>query len=487
MDPRGRAAARRVAAGDGHVAPLRWKVHPAEQMRARFLRPESLVLAAACLVGALFQVLLPPWTGEDEPWHLEYAHHISRGHPPWGGKPLRAEDAKRLTISQLLVRERLAGLSEEEIVRVQAEIVASMRDAELFERIDWISWMGGARGFEEIQTAFTATRQPPLYYVLGGVWLAALGIENVEHELIALRLLSLPAYLAVVALTGALARLALRERRAVIGAMLVAALWPIHARQAAVVNNDVLAKLLAAAVLYAGARFLVGQGTRRTAAGLVVLGALGLFTKTTTVAPLLVAMGALLWSRGGRAGRRTLVAASALSIAVLAGGVLFWLALGSPVIPRHLGDLQGRLHAAMSEQLRKVLFETSIGQFGYYSRRFPDAVYPTAGIGLALAGLGLLFAWLRRGDVLVRRVLTYLAVAVVAQLVLIAMRGIGHGRYLLPLLPALAIFLAAGVVTAVPARRRNTALAVLAGALLLFDVVFVWYGLIRYEYFVVAS
>ena len=43
-------------------------------------RTRSLLLIAAVLHGLVYMLLLPPWMGEDEPWHVEYAHHLSTGH-----------------------------------------------------------------------------------------------------------------------------------------------------------------------------------------------------------------------------------------------------------------------------------------------------------------------------------------------------------------------------------------------------------------------
>ena len=48
-------------------------------------RARSLLLIAAVFHGLVYVLLLPAWMGEDEPWHVEYTHHLATGHVPWGG------------------------------------------------------------------------------------------------------------------------------------------------------------------------------------------------------------------------------------------------------------------------------------------------------------------------------------------------------------------------------------------------------------------
>ena len=79
-------------------------------------RASSLLLIAAVLHGLVYMLLLPPWMGEDEPWHVEYAHHISTGHPPWGGIEMHGadreenDDRRLMPLSQLQVRRRIGEL-----------------------------------------------------------------------------------------------------------------------------------------------------------------------------------------------------------------------------------------------------------------------------------------------------------------------------------------------------------------------------------------
>ena len=43
-------------------------------------RTTWLLLAAAALNGLVYLLLLAPWMGEDEPWHMEYASHVADGY-----------------------------------------------------------------------------------------------------------------------------------------------------------------------------------------------------------------------------------------------------------------------------------------------------------------------------------------------------------------------------------------------------------------------
>ena len=76
-------------------------------------RTRSLLLIAAVLHGLVYMLLLPPWMGEDEPWHVEYAHHLSTGHLPWGGIEMHGadreedDDRRLMPLSQLQVRRRI--------------------------------------------------------------------------------------------------------------------------------------------------------------------------------------------------------------------------------------------------------------------------------------------------------------------------------------------------------------------------------------------
>ncbi|MCH2106501.1 MAG: hypothetical protein MK291_07670, partial [Planctomycetes bacterium] len=112
-------------------------------------RARSLLLIAAVLHGLVYMLLLPPWMGEDEPWHVEYAHHISTGHAPWGGIEMygaeREEDDDRrlMPLSQLQVRRRIGGLKAGEIREAQERIIHSMREEDFFRRVDFAPWHGG--------------------------------------------------------------------------------------------------------------------------------------------------------------------------------------------------------------------------------------------------------------------------------------------------------------------------------------------------------
>ena len=83
---------------------------PGRDRRGRWL------LLAAALYGLPYHVLLPPWMGEDEPWHLEYAHHVSTGNAPLGGGPfwLKAQIRER-PLAHLQTMRRFPGVAAEEV------------------------------------------------------------------------------------------------------------------------------------------------------------------------------------------------------------------------------------------------------------------------------------------------------------------------------------------------------------------------------------
>ena len=155
-----------------------------KQAGIEILRPEAatgeqklfwLLLAAAVLHGLAYFLLLPPWMGEDEPWHVEYAHHVATGHTPWGGLPLAAKDREEMPFAHMQVRLRFAGLAPEEIAATEAEILDSMRGHDFWARVDWASWGGGAENFDQVARDHTATTHSPLYYAVSAAGLAIAG------------------------------------------------------------------------------------------------------------------------------------------------------------------------------------------------------------------------------------------------------------------------------------------------------------------------
>jgi hypothetical protein len=256
-------------------------------------------MLAALVHGLAYLVLLPPWMGEDEPWHVEYAGHVGQGHLPWGGEEMRFGDRELMSLSQLQMRRKVEGLEAEEILRTQWALLDSMREHDFWARVDWAAWPGGAQSLDQVVEAHTAAHQPPLYYLLGGALLYVAGATDVEARMWLLRILSLVAYVAVVAATFALAERTCRDPWVAVACALLVAWWPMHARQAGVANNDVLVKVLTSWTLLVAVDLAREGITARRMVKALALCAAALATKTTGAAALAPVALACAW-RGGR-------------------------------------------------------------------------------------------------------------------------------------------------------------------------------------------
>ena len=104
---------------------------------------------------------------------------------------------------------------------------------------------------------------------------------------------------------------------------------------------------------------------------------------------------------------------------------------------------------------------------------------------LTLAGLALALLLRRAG---VERRLLYLCLAAVGvQLVLIVLRGVASGRYLVPALPALGVLCAAGLTAPFPERARGALLRAAAAVLFAAAAAFLWGGLVLHQYLVIGA
>ncbi|MDP6989217.1 MAG: DUF2142 domain-containing protein [Planctomycetota bacterium] len=444
-----------------------------------------LVMLAALVHGLAYLVLLPPWMGEDEPWHVEYAGHVGQGHLPWGGEEMRFGDRELMSLSQLQVRRKVEGLEAEEILRTQWALLDSMREHDFWARVDWAAWPGGAQSLDQVVEAHTAAHQPPLYYLLGGALLYVAGATDVEARMWLLRILSLVAYVAVVAATFALAERTCRDPWVAVACALLVAWWPMHARQAGVANNDVLVKVLTSWTLLVAVDLAREGITARRMVKALALCAAALATKTTGAAALAPVALACAW-RGGRratgwsARHRTLLVGATLAVA--AAGVALWAGTDNPAVPRTMENVRMRLETAASPEFRWEFARTFVGAFNWYARDLPSSVAGALGAVGALAGLGLCAVLVRGREGVDRRTLAFCIVTVVAQAALVVLRGVAAGRYLMPALPALAVLACAGLLGPLPERRRPLAVALLGGGLLVFDGLVLWAGLVWNQY-----
>jgi hypothetical protein len=445
-------------------------------------------LIAALLHGLAYLILLPPWMGEDEPWHVEYAHYIGRGHMPWGGQEISAEDLDLYSPSQLQVVREIGGISREEIVSTQAALVNSMREHHFWRKVDWAGNGDGAQNFDQVSPYLTATHQPPLYYLIVGQLLRFSG-GGVLVEMWILRGCSLLAYLAVVLASYQLARQLSPDPWIPLVVGLIAAWWPMHARQAAVVNNDVLVKVFSAWSLVVSAKILMhGLTPRRFMAG-ALLAVLAVATKTTGAAALVPFACACMFHPGGNpAFRRKRQALGLFALLVgLAGVPLFYYLANNPAIPRTLQRTQERLAEMFGGDSIEEFGRTSVGAFNWYSRNLPGSIHEAVFWFLAAGSLGLGWILVRKQPQIQRPVLLLCLAGLGAQLALILLRGVSAGRYALPMLPAFALLLGAAYLGPWPARWRRPAGLVVLSVLLAFDGVFLWSGLVWNQYGVWGS
>lgn len=443
-------------------------------------RPARVLALVAALHGLMYCVLLAPWMGEDEPFHLANAALVARDGLVGKGPGFSFAEVREAPVSQLQARRAGYGDDLVEIAEVEARIIASMRETGFWRRVDWTSRDEHPESFDALGVASGASHQPKLYYVLLAPLLALAPADAPLVQLHVARAVSLLLFVGTVLLAHGAARRALPRGP---GAMLVGlavALWPMSARMAAVVNNDVLARFLVAAAFYVAARWITAPrtddaagapGARRPWAApalLVGVSALAVFTKPTGATAVLVAgLALLLHPAASRRLARTVALLGALG-AVVVAGVMSYLAQHNPGVRPEWQENWRRLVEGVSPSNLAELAGTLVGRFNWESRApSPDLSGPIGWLLVALTAVGAL-ALLRRPEWTTRRVLWLAWGASVAQLLLVAVRGVGKGRYLMPAAPALALLVVVGLLVLVPERHhRRLATAATCGLVLL--------------------
>lgn len=352
-----------------------------------------------------------------------------------------------------------------------------------FQHVASLGAPGGTVGVE--------ARQPPLYYRLASTLLAAAdraGAEGPGQRLFAVRLLSVAAAAATVALIWQLARTLFgpdRELQAAAG--LFAALLPVHAFAASTAANDSLATALSAAALVFVVRLRRQGWPAGRALVAALLAAAALSTKLTTLpiaaAGLVAALGA--GARRLRGSRAALLGVAAVAVAAAAAGVLIGRHRESFFVTLLLPHVWPALLHLPGHYLRSGLPETFLTLWFPYVPDVPPFA-PVVWLGAALsavAALGL-GRWLRATATSGRRLPAGMGVLVLAlafQCGVLAYRysfamelgnpmgGAAQAKFLLPALPALAVLCARGVWHACPRRVRSLAPAGLGTILLLID------------------
>lgn len=219
---------------------------------SRFSCP-GLVLGGIVLVylaiALLYAFLTPPWQVPDEPAHYNYIRQLAEGRR----LPVLKQEDYNQTYLTRIVEERFPA--------------------------DW-----------SIKPLSYEDHQPPLYYVLAlPVYLLS------DGSLLALRLFSLTIGSLLIPLTYLIARDLFPQRSCIaLGAAALVAFLPQHAAILAGVNNDSLAEVLLAVVLWRSIR--LAQDRTRSGWASFALGVclgLSLLTKLTAYAGLIITIAAL--------------------------------------------------------------------------------------------------------------------------------------------------------------------------------------------------
>ena len=444
--------------------------------------PRGWIALLALLAGAVQLALLPPWMGEDEPWHYANIEHVARGHggyPAGSSGEFTLDDQRFAPLSHLQTVRRFDGVDRAEAARVEREILESMRRQAFWRRVDWTGRDDTVESFDLIERSFSAAHQPPAYYFVAAPIVYAARHRPVEQRLLGVRVLSLALFVGTALAAYEIARRACGDERGALLAALLVALWPTSAHGAAVVSNDVLARALVALELLLALVWLRAERGGALLGAMVVVAALALLTKTTAASALAIVALALLLRPGGFARLRVTLLGLAVLGVVASIGVLAWIDAHNPAVPSGLQTAAQRLTLGLRPVNLRGLLDSFVGSFNWEGRPLPRALATLWG-GVFGAGLAAGMASLLRAETTRRRELLLCAGALFAQFALVVLRGVGKGRYLMPAFPALAVLFAVGVVVWLPTvRARTTAVRVAVLLLVVFGGWYAWDGLAR--------
>jgi len=425
--------------------------------------------------------------GEDEPWHLQNIIMIADGHGGQAGEWFTHEQQVDHPLSHLHIARRFGGANFEQIRQVEDGILDSMEEKGVWRRVDWLGRNPDIESFDEILHAITASNHPPLYYYAVAPVLWLFPQAEPRFQLLLIRLVALILFVGTVLLTYAAARRIFPRGPGAVLTALIVALWPMSARGAAVVNNDVLTRFWVALSFFVAVYWVTREDTRPRRwlqtvwppVILLIISVLAILTKTSGASTVvIVGLAAILHPASLKRLRGTLLVLLGLG-AVIAGGAFFWISTYNPAVTLKLSEITTRLRAGLSGDSLRGLRDTLVGKFNWESRGLDPNYAPQWGfvfaalLALSLGALVLRRDWLRNR-------LIWLAWGTAAvQLVLMAMRGVSKGRYLMPVAPALAVMLVAGLFVLAPKRLHRPLALSFVALLLLFDGFFVWHGLAR--------
>lgn len=397
----------------------------------------AIVVAAYVVMAVQYARLTPPWQAPDEPAHFNYVKHI----------------AEKGTLPVLQPGDYPAAYLEE------------------------IKGKGFPSGMSVDPIRYEAW-QPPLYYLLATPVYRLASRGGLATQLLALRLVSVMLG-AVLLLIGyaAMQALAPGRRWLALGTAALVASVPMHIAMTAAVNNDTLAELWVALLLWQLlARLRSAQQPMRAwmllgfTLGLAGLTKLSAFATLPLVASTLVYVA---WRQPPSAKRTRFLLERALAVSLLAMALMLpWIARNMSVygatdpfaFRRHSDVVEGQLRTSdwlRDVGLRRALassvtttFHSFWGQFGWMGVPLDSRLYRGLALLCGLSGLGLLLRlqrltrdW-RQLPESQRAGLSLLAFSVLlsgATLVWYNLSFVQHqGRYLFSALIPISAFLVAG-------------------------------------------
>jgi 4-amino-4-deoxy-L-arabinose transferase-like glycosyltransferase len=471
----------------------------------RIPAPLAVLLAAVAIVGACWAVLLPAWQAPDENYHFGYGQLLAERFELPGDANGRGLSTEQFLAQDWSNSDQTAAVPETE--------PEWSKQADERWRVHQQRLGDAARG--DGTGPNPASTNPPLYYLYEApAYLAAKG-GDIFDRLYLMRLWSVVLLLVTTCGAWLLAgELFGRERPLQLAAAGIAGLQPMVTFISSSVTPDALVLALWSLCFWLGVRILKRGLRGPEAVALLLVVGLGVVTKATSYALLPAALLVLVVGavRLGREQRRLAVTLVALSLLAFVAPAGAWIATAhsldrpavnqiesapgrpSPTLTtvnvREFGSyvwqfylprlpFQKRLDGMPDKPAYNVWLKGGWATFGWLEVGFPSAVYLVLG-GFTLAVLGgaafaLARAW-RRIDWAVAAFFAIAAGALLAGLHWTEYRtlvgGVGpfnQGRYLLPLIGIMGAATAAAI-SALPARRRLSAVAALLGGLVVLQV-----------------